>query len=691
MKLKHFQNSIIFVFLTILASISHAQKASDQTRIEIPLNTNWEFMFGYEKRKANARPVTIPHTWNAADADSGKKNYYRGDGSYTRKLLVANKYKDKRLFLKFEGVATTAWVFINGHFVGEHVGGYAAFNFEITDFVTYGNENTILVKVSNAYRIDALPLGGDFMKYGGIYRPVSLLITDKICVTPLDFASSGVYLTQKRVSTEEATIQIKTKISNTQKTKANITIRTQILDHTGKVVVFDESNKDVSSNKTTPIFQEVHIKNPHLWQGKKDPYLYSVEVTIFENKTPLDHLIQPLGLRFFEVDPDKGFLLNGKYLDLYGVNRHQDKAGKGSALSLEDHKQDLDLIMEMGANMLRLSHYQQAGFVFDYADKNGLILWAEIPLVGLGGHLKKGYYNSESLHANGRQQLKELIRQNYNHPSVFFWGLFNELKDEEANPLAFVKELQVLAKKEDPKRLTVAASNIDISKLNTITDIIAWNKYYGWYGKEPSEMGIWADEMHKKFPDRSLGISEYGAGGSIYHHQKQLIAPKPGGKWHPEEWQTYFHEENWRALKKRPFIWGKMIWNMFDFASSMRNEGDHPGMNDKGLVTFDRITKKDAFYFYKANWNPEPMLYLAEKRFKERKASKIQIKVYTNLNEVELFVNGISIGTKKPEMGICLWNDIELKKGNNDIKVSGITTKNAEKLTDQTIFTYFTL
>ncbi len=681
------QNNTIVILLILI--VTNALQA--QQRVEIPLNTNWEFMYGYEKRKANARPVTIPHTWNAGDADSGKKDYYRGDGSYVKKLFVAKEYQNKRLFLQFEGVATTAWVFINGNYVGEHVGGYSKFNFEITNFVSYGKENTILVKVSNAYRIDALPLGGDFMKYGGIYRPVSLLVTDKVCITPLDYASPGVYITQKKVSAKKANIHVETKISNKRKSKANLKIRTQIIDSEGKSLVNNEVSKGIPSAETTTVIQELEIKNPRLWNGKKDPYLYSVEVTLEENGKPIDKIIQPLGLRFFNIDPDQGFFLNGEYLDLRGVNRHQDRAGKGSALSLEDHMRDMDLIMEMGSNMLRLSHYQQAEPIFDYADKKGLVLWAEIPLVGLGGFLKKGYYNSEALHANGRQQLKELIRQNYNHPSVFFWGLFNELKDEDANPLPYIKELQALAKKEDPIRLTVAASNIDISELNTVTDIIAWNKYYGWYGKEPSQMGVWADEMHQKFPNRSLGISEYGAGASIYHQQEQLEAPEPGGKWHPEQWQTYFHEENWRALSQRPFIWGKMIWNMFDFASSMRNEGDHRGMNDKGLVTFDRQTSKDAFYFYKANWNPEPMLYLAEKRFKERKASKIHIKAYTNLNAVELFVNDVSMGIKKPEMGICLWNDIELKKGNNDIKVSSITTKKVEKLTDQTIFTYFTL
>ncbi|MBP2830669.1 hypothetical protein J8281_00600 [Aquimarina sp. U1-2] len=682
---------IAIVFLLLLSLSSSSQSAGDAVRVEIPLNTGWEFMYGYNKRKSNAQPVTLPHTWNADDADSGKKDYYRGDGSYTRKLQISESYTSKRLFLEFEGVATTAWVFINGHYVGEHIGGYAKFNFEITDYVAFGEENTILVKVSNAYRIDALPLGGDFMKYGGIYRPVSLLITNKVCITPLDYASSGVYITPKQVSKDKAVVELETKISNPTAKKSKVKVTTRILDQDGKVVVTKEATPTIPSAQTTSVVKELVLDDPHLWKGRKDPYLYTVETSIIQNGVLIDQVTEPLGLRFFKIDPEKGFFLNGEYLDLYGVNRHQDKAGKGNALTLADHQQDMDLIMEMGSNMLRLSHYQHAEPIFEYADKNGLVVWAEIPLVGLGGFLKKGYYNSKALHDNGEQQLKELIRQNYNHPSVFFWGLFNELKDEDANPLPYIKKLQKLAKEEDATRLTVAASNIDSSALNNVTDVIAWNKYYGWYGEEPSEMGVWADEMHKKFPKRALGVSEYGAGASIYHHQQKLTPPEPGGKWHPESWQAYFHEENWKALKKRPFIWGKMIWNMFDFASSMRNEGDHQGMNDKGLVTFDRKTKKDAFYFYKANWSSIPVLHIAEKRWKERQKPTTRIKVYTNLKEIELLVNDISLGSQKPEMGICLWPKIALKQGSNVIKVREISSKNTEILIDETHFYYLDL
>ena len=670
-----------FLILLLFSQITYGQEPS---RKEITLKSGWTFMPGYAKRKTDTRPVTLPHTWNASDADAGEKAYRRGEGSYERKLNIPNNYLGKRLFLKFEGVGQVAWLFVNDTYVGEHIGGYAGFSFEITDFVTPGQENSILVRVSNAYRIDALPLGGDFTKYGGIYRPVSLLVTEKVCITPLDYGSPGVYLTQKKVTAQQAEVDITSRLSNGTSSKARLKVVTQIRDKQNAIIASMEDLHTVPSGSTIAVDQSVTIKNPHLWQGRKDPYLYQVEVSIYDNNRLLDNVIQPLGLRFFRVDPEKGFFLNGQYLDLYGVNRHQDKAGKGNALSHADHRQDMDLILEMGANMVRLSHYQQAEAIYDYADSTGLILWSEIPLVGIGGYRNRGYYEVAALHASGRQQLLEMIRQNYNHPSVFFWGLFNELKDKKETPLNYLKSLQELAKKEDPTRLTTAATNLDRSDLNGVTDVIAWNKYFGWYGDEPSEMGRWADTMHKDFPDRCLGISEYGAGASIYHHEDTLVAPVPAGKWHPEGWQTYYHEENWRMLKDRLFLWSKLIWNMFDFSSATRDEGDHPGMNDKGLITFDRQTKKDAFYFYKANWNDAPMLHLAEKRFVERTKKVTNIKAYGNVGEVQLYINGVFSGAKEPVMGIYLWENITFEAGESTVVIK--TKKGDSVYMDQCVW-----
>lgn len=655
---------VFCIFLISLVTISTAQE-----RQTISLNTDWEFMPNYVKRPTEVRPVTLPHTWNVGDVDSGKKDYHRGEGSYGKELFIPSKYKGKRLFLKFEGVANIAWVFLNGAHIGSHKGGYSAFSLEITNAVAYGQKNSLIVKVSNAYQIDVLPLGGDFTKYGGIYRPVALLVTEEVCITPLDFGSPGVYITPSNISKENAKVTVLTKISNGSKVKKNCSVVTAIMNSQNNIVASHTQNIEIEKNTTISVSQEVFVENPILWNGKENPYRYKARVSIHEGQNKVDSITEHFGIRNFHVDPDYGFFLNGSYIDLHGVNRHQDKAGKGNALLKEDHISDMEMIKDMGANLVRLSHYQHAQPIYDYADEHGLAVWTEIPLVGQGGYRNRGYYPMESFHENAKQQLKELIRQNYNHPSVFFYGLFNELKDLEGNPLPLLKELNALAKEEDPSRYTVAASNIDESELNEVTDLIAWNKYFGWYGEVPSEMGVWADSMHKKMAGTGIAVSEYGAGASVKHHADSLVAPNPGGTWHPEEWQTYFHEENWRALHKRPFVWGKMIWNMFDFSSSKRKEGDRLGMNDKGLVTFDRRIKKDAFYFYKANWNSEPMLYLAEKRNLKRSVSKIAIKAYGNLGKVELFVNGKTFGTNKANLAIYLWEDIPLREGKNEIHV----------------------
>lgn len=317
-------------------------------------------------------------------------------------------------------------------------------------------------------------------------------------------------------------------------------------------------------------------------------------------------------MRYYRVDPNKGFFLNDEHVQLRGVCRHQDRPEIGNALSMHHHKEDVAIMDEMGANAYRMSHYPQDPYMFRLFDEKGFLVWCEIPFVGPGGYRDKGFVNQESFKSNGRKQLTELIRQNMNHPSVVTWGLFNELTMRCDSPVEYVKELNQLAHKEDPTRITTAASNKYNTDLNRQTDLICWNKYFGWYGGEAKSVGKWADRMHVEFPNTPIGISEYGAGASINHQMEELKKTNPGSYWHPENWQTYFHEEHWLAIDQRPFLWGTFIWSMFDFGAAHRREGEVQGKNDKGLVSFDRKDKKDAFYFYKANWNKkEPMdLYL---------------------------------------------------------------------------------
>ncbi|MCS3083931.1 glycoside hydrolase family 2 TIM barrel-domain containing protein [Bacteroides ovatus] len=644
-------------------------------RQDILLNNDWNFRFSHQVQKGTEVRVDLPHTWNAQDALSGKIDYKRGIGNYEKNLFIRPEWKGKRLFIRFEGVNNIADVFINRRHIGEHRGGYGAFIFEITGKVEYGKENSILVRVNNGEQLDIMPLVGDFNFYGGIYRDVHLLITDETCISPLDYASPGVRLIQDSVSHRYAKVRAIVDLSNGSSGNQEVELNVRLLD--GQRVV-KEGTKNVNLSGNEVMQQELtfEIDQPHLWNGRQDPFLYQAEVTLFRNGQMVDRVTQPLGLRFYRIDPDKGFFLNRKHLPLQGVCRHQDRSEVGNALRPQHHEEDVALMLEMGVNAVRLAHYPQATYFYDLMDKNGIIVWAEIPFVGPGGYNDKGFVDLPAFRANGKEQLKELIRQHYNHPSICVWGLFNELTELGDNPVEYIKELNVLAHQEDTTRPTTSASN-QMGDLNFITDAIAWNRYDGWYGGTPADLGKWLDRMHKDHPEICIAISEYGAGASIYHQQDSLVKTVPTSWWHPENWQTYYHIENWKTISSRPYVWGSFVWNMFDFGAAHRTEGDRPGINDKGLVTFDRKVRKDAFYFYKANWNrEEPMLYLTGKRNTVRTQRLQTITAFTNLSGAELFVNGKSYGKAIPDSyAILEWKNVELEPGENEIKVVSTNKK----------------
>lgn len=644
-------------------------------RQDILLNNDWNFRFSHQVQKGTEVRVDLPHTWNAQDALSGKIDYKRGIGNYEKNLFIRPEWKGKRLFIRFEGVNNIADVFINRRHIGEHRGGYGAFIFEITGKVEYGKENSILVRVNNGEQLDIMPLVGDFNFYGGIYRDVHLLITDETCISPLDYASPGVRLIQDSVSHRYAKVRAIVDLSNGSSGNQEVELNVRLLD--GQRVV-KEGTKNVNLSGNEVMQQELtfEIDQPHLWNGRQDPFLYQAEVTLFRNGQMVERVTQPLGLRFYRIDPDKGFFLNGKHLPLQGVCRHQDRSEVGNALRPQHHEEDVALMLEMGVNAVRLAHYPQATYFYDLMDKNGIIVWAEIPFVGPGGYNDKGFVDLPAFRANGKEQLKELIRQHYNHPSICVWGLFNELTELGDNPVEYIKELNVLAHQEDTTRPTTSASN-QMGDLNFITDAIAWNRYDGWYGGTPADLGKWLDRMHKDHPEICIAISEYGAGASIYHQQDSLVKTVPTSWWHPENWQTYYHIENWKTISSRPYVWGSFVWNMFDFGAAHRTEGDRPGINDKGLVTFDRKVRKDAFYFYKANWNrEEPMLYLTGKRNTVRTQRLQTIIAFTNQAGAELFVNGKSYGKTTPDSyAILEWKNVELEPGENEIKVVSTNKK----------------
>lgn len=539
----------------------------------------------------------------------------------------------------------------------------------------YGKENTLLVRVNNGEQLDVMPLVGDFNFYGGIYRDVHLLLTDNLCISPLDYASSGFYLIQQQITDKQAAICARINLSNGTGELRKAVLRLQVND--GKKTVY-ETEKEVSMIPHTDVQVEnieFILKNPRLWNGTQDPFMYQTVVTLIKDGKELDKVEQPLGVRYYITDPDKGFFLNGKHLPLHGVCRHQERAEVGNALYPVHHEEDTRIMLDMGVNAVRLAHYPQATYMYDLMDKYGIVTWAEIPFVGPGGYADKGFVDQPSFRENGKEQLKEMIRQHYNHPSICFWGLFNELKEQGDNPVEYIKELNAMAHREDPTRPTTSASNQD-GALNFITDHIAWNRYDGWYGATPATLATWLDATHKNHPEIKIAISEYGAGASIYHQQDSLVQTVPGSWWHPENWQTEYHIQNWKIINERPYVWASFVWNMFDFGAAHRMEGDRSGINDKGLVTHDRKIKKDAYYFYRANWNPEPMIYIAGRRNVNRVKPLVDVQVFSNVEEVILIVNDCQCRRMKPDsLKVCLFKEVPLRKGRNEIEVRASDSK----------------
>ena len=653
------------------------------------ITQDWHFVKGYQYNMQKQPPwqqVSLPHTWNAEDALAGELDYYRGPAWYEKELRLPAAYQDQRLFLYFEGSNAVTDVFFNHHFAGRHEGGYTAFCFEVTDLIKLDTLNILSVKVNNAYDATLMPLTGDFNHYGGLYRPVHLLVKPKTCINPLSDASPGVFIRQDTVSEAQAQISITTLVSNTA-LDGTYTVRVAVQDSTEQTVAEAQQQQTVATNTTASLTSSLTIPQPHLWQGRRNPYLYRVLVQLLDgNGELLEESVQPLGLRYFHLDADRGFFLNGQYLDLQAVNRHQDRAVKGSAISKADMREDMQIMLEMGVNAVRLAHYPHADYFYSLCDSAGIIVWTEIPWLGPGGYLAQSYIASDAFEQNGKQQLPEMIHQRYNHPSIIFWGLYNEVKPDWDDPYAYLQTLDSLAHVLDPDRLTVAATFQD-NPTNALTDAIGWNKYFGWYGGQPSEVGPWADAMHEQYPSLPLALGEYGAGASIKHHEDTLEAPAPGGDWHPEGWQAYFHEQHWPQLQERPFIWGKFIWLMFDNGAAHRREGDRIGINDKGLVSFDRKTLKDAYYYYQAQWAEEPMVYIADRRYTDRKQANTEVKVYSNAEQAPvLYHNQNKLGKMQESQPGVFRHSLTLTEGENQVSVK---TTGKPALSDSVDWRYY--
>lgn len=649
----------------------------------ININENWKFLKDHlqEAAEKNCKDeswekINLPHTWNAIDGANGF-NYYKGSCWYRKEFTLDYLYQGKKIFIEFNGVNSITDVYVNEKHLGQHRGGYSTFRFDITDAVDFGKENLLAVKVDNTVTDDVYPQMADFTFYGGIYRDVNIVIADMVHLDLMDYGSTGVYITQEKVTKEAAELKIKSRVVNDTEEEKKVRLWADILDREGHTAAYGAEEVVLAGGETKIVTLPVIIENPELWNGRKNPYMYEARISVVSFNDTLDMLSIPFGVRYFEVCSENGFFLNGEHLSLHGVSRHQDRKDMGWAITQKEQKEDMELIKEVGATSIRLAHYQHNQYFYDLCDQEGMVVWAEIPFISI---MSKTDFEG----VNAKQQMLELIRQNYNHPSIIFWGVQNEIQigGERAEVRKLVKELNELTKAEDPVRLTTMANVMfvpDKDEYNHITDVVGYNKYYGWYQGKAEDFAPWLDKFHENNKEVKLGISEYGAEGIIEYHSSE-----PKVKDYSEEYHSLYHEIVWKAFEERPYLWATYVWNMFDFGANIRDEGGVKGRNNKGLVTYDRKIKKDAFYMYKAHWSEEKFVHITSKRFINRAEDKIKVKVYSNCPEVTLFVNEKETETMRGSK-IFIFENVQLKDGVNKIKV---ISKDNERILEDTAWVH---
>ena len=587
-------------------------------------------------------PVSLPHTWNAKDGQDGGNDYWRGVGTY--QIDLPDPTDGKCQFIEFKGANHVATVYCNGRLLGQHKGGFSTFRFDLTAAMR-PTGNVLRVDVSNAPS-DIYPQTADFTFFGGLYREVSFIETAPAHFDLLKTGTNAVFVTPMVSGT--------TRLDLFPVDAGGCTVSVDLKDASDAVVASASAPAEAHTVLT------LSVKAPHLWNGMADPYCYTAEASLLRGDEVLDTVAVDYGYRSFHVDPNTGFWLNGKNTPLHGVARHQDRLDKGWAISRADHEEDIALIKEVGANTVRLAHYQHDQYFYDLCDHTGFVVWAEIPFISR-------FIPGQEAHDNTLSQMTELVAQNYNHPSIFFWGISNEIligKDRE-DLRQNLREVNALAKRLDPSRMTTMAQVTMTpmeSEHNIITDVESYNHYFGWYFGEAADNGPWLDQFHAMYPDRCLGVSEYGAEAILKWHSAY-----PENHDYTEEYACEYHHDMLKTFATRPYLWATHLWNMFDFAADGRDEGGVQGRNNKGLVTYDRKTKKDAFYLYKAYWTTEPMLHVRGARFVDRAPGERNVTVYTNCPSVTLILNGAEVATLEAVDHAAVFKDVPLKDGPNTV------------------------
>ena len=627
--------------------------------------------------------VTLPHTWNADDMQKKVSDFYQGPGYYRKKQVFPEEMKGKSLFLRFEGVGSCAEVYVNGQLAGTHKGGYSAFVCEIGPLVKFGQENEIVVKADNTARPDVIPVNHVlFGVYGGIYRPVWLVVTEPCHIAVTDCASPGVYITQKNVSRKKADITVKVKLDNATLAPVPLVLENAIYTQEGKLVKQHRQQLELTPQGLQTYVSNFQLSSPHLWQGRKDPYLYKVVSRLEQDGRLIDEVVQPLGVRKFEAVAGKGFYLNGEKYPMYGVTRHQDWWGLGSALSNKEHDFDLEQIMDIGATTVRFAHYQQSDYLYSRCDSLGLIIWAEIPFVN---RVTGQEWD------NAHQQMRELIRQSFNHPSIYIWGIHNEVYHPHTYTAALTRSIHDLCKLEDLDRYTVSVNGYGRADhpVNQQADIQGMNRYFGWYERKIQDIKPWIEKMEQEYPWQRFMLTEYGADANIAH-QTELLGDALNwtSPFYPETFQTKMHEYQWSVIAKHPYILASYLWNMFDFAVPTSKRGSMAARNMKGMMTFDRRVKKDSYFWYKANWSGEPVFYLTQRRNSLRERQETSVTVYSNIGEPKVYLNGVLLdGVRQGYTDVhYVLDKVYLAVGKNTLKAT--VTYQGKEYTDEIVWTY---
>jgi beta-galactosidase len=689
--------------------------AAQDVRVSVPLNAGWRFMQSQDLENVEAPGfddaswgcVDVPHTWNRIGNEGTERsplsNDVQGIGWYRLHFKAPPAPAGSRYFLQFDAVSTVADVWLNGRYLGKHTGAFARFRFDASASIHAAADNVLVVKADNSRprpgssTQDVIPLAGDFFMFGGIYRGVSLIVTNPVHVDMLDFGGPGVYARLLNVDPRAgllgaANLQVSGRIADELKRPQRVAVAFTLQDRTGATVA-SRLLKTTAIPGISEVQTQLHLDAPHLWRGTRDPYLYRLSVIIrSQSGAILDSMNQTLGLRSVKFDPERGLFLNGEHVFLKGASMHQDRPIKGWAISQADQRQDFDMLQDLGANAVRLAHYQHDEYAYQLADERGILAWAEIPLVNKVSF--DGSPANAAFTANAQQQLTELVRQNFNHPAIVVWSVGNEIDLTAtqtkglSQAAALVKSLNELAKREDPSRATTLADCCEIGiapqagatldgikprePLVGITDTVGYNRYFGWYVGRVSDLGGMLDDAHVRHPGLPMSVSEYGAGAALTQHSDDATGGiiNPHGRPHPEEYQSWYHERSWAILAPRQYLWGVFIWNLFDFASDYRKEGDLTDVNEKGLVSYDRHTQKDAYYFYRANWNSQLTVHLTGRRYVDRAYAVTDVKAYSNAAQALLTLNGREIGPSQCTHGICVWPAVHLSQGGNELAVT---------------------